>query len=104
MAYDFAADLAHVYDTDVFAEAAILTHAAGGAVEPCTVILDRPGRDVGLGGVGLVLPSLTGRVRVAELTRAPVAGDVLQVGGTLYKVKKAPLNDDGREYLLDLAG
>jgi len=91
MAVESAADLAALFSTADFAEAATYLPATGAAASSVPVIVSRPDQIIGLGQMGVRSPAISARMRVSDAPSLR-AGDVLQLAGVAYRVA-APLAD-----------
>src|SRR4051812_29036517 len=96
MAIESADDLAAMFSTTDDGRAATFTPAAG-APAPCTILLDQPQDEIGLGPRGMRDENLQILVRASELAADPAGGQfsaIASFAGT-FKVRQAALDSQG---------
>ncbi len=93
MPVENAADLAAFFSTDDFAEAATYRPASGPDVA-VSVIVDRPTREVSLGGLAVSAPAIACRLRSSEVAQ-PRKGDAITIGAATYTIAAAPERESG---------
>lgn len=78
-------------DPNMAADAVWRAHS-GGAATPCRVIMARPDTMGGFGEAQIVSDTLRFDVRVSQIT-APCRGDLIEIGGEVFKLQGEPRRD-----------